>query len=74
VTANDGADLDGIDHISLASYTGIDDFADLKGKIQQVGNDCIIILLHGVSITIDDTLKSAIKANDFQFQYPHLMF
>jgi hypothetical protein len=58
---------DGTDHINLASYTGIDDFADLKGKIQQVGDDCVIGLLNGDSIRIDDTLKSAIKVDDFQF-------
>lgn len=58
---------DGVDYMSLAGYSGIHDFADLKGHIHEVGNDCVVTLLHGDSITIEDTAKSAIKGEDFLF-------
>jgi serralysin len=58
---------DGIDQINLGGYEGFDDFAALKGHVAQSGDDVVITLLNGDSIMIEDTLKSAIKAEDFQF-------
>lgn len=58
---------DGMDHINLQAYKGIDSMADLKGHIKVAGDDLIIQLLDGDSIRIDDMERANLSLSDFQF-------
>lgn len=57
----------GEDSLKLTDYKGLDDFADLKGHIKQVGDDVVVTLLDGDQITLRDTLRADINDADFLF-------
>jgi Ca2+-binding RTX toxin-like protein len=58
---------DGMDKINLQTYTGIDDFSDLKGHVKQSGDDLIVTLLDGDQITLRDMDKINLSETDFTF-------
>jgi Ca2+-binding RTX toxin-like protein len=58
---------DGMDKINLQTYTGIDDFSDLKGHIKQSGDDLVVTLLDGDQITLRDMDKINLSETDFAF-------
>jgi Ca2+-binding RTX toxin-like protein len=58
---------DGMDHINIGSYEGIETFADLAIHIKKDGADTLITLLDGDSIRLLDTDHKSIGADDFQF-------
>jgi len=65
-----GADIitdfqDGTDKINLDAYTGIADFGDLT--IKKSGEDVVVMLADGDSITLLHTSKAMITEADFQF-------
>ena len=55
------------DSIKLTDYKGLDDYADLKGHIKQVGDNVVVELLDGDQITLRDTQRSDINGADFLF-------
>lgn len=60
--------IDGADKIDLKAYNhGIQDFADLDGRIDQKGADVVITLEDGDRITLRNVDATNLDGTDFQF-------